>query len=198
MSSLTATFDECRKQPDGETLEQMRAHYFTDAIMNEKDCTSAGGLNIPQADAIEAITNRKKQKKYAKNITFALKLLNDRLAQIQAKLAQLEDELIRNHGEAFAAHLSIDHLDDETYNHIMVIQDTEERRHEFAKALNEGLENGTIDADAFDDKPEFKEWLDVRKEKELNITSQKVENSQSMSNDADLKDDFGSLFTIKQ
>ena len=191
MSSLTCKFTESCKQPDGETLKQMREHYFTDAIMNEKESPNTGGLNIPQADAIECIKERKKREEYAKYITSILKTLNNRLDA-------LEDKLIEKYGEYFAATLAVDHLDDETYKHIMATQDDEERRHKFAKALNEGLENGTIDADAFDDKPEFKEWLDVRKEKELNITSQKVENSQSMSNDADLKDDFGSLFTIKQ
>ena len=59
MSSLTSTFDECRKQPDGETLEQMRAHYFTDIVMNERDSTSAGGINLPQAGIANGVKERK-------------------------------------------------------------------------------------------------------------------------------------------
>jgi len=157
MSSLTCKFTESCKQPDGETLVKIRDHYFADAVMNEKESPNTGGLNIPHADVIEAIKDRKKREEYAKYIATSLKLLNDRLDAI-------EDELIRNHGEDFAAHLAVDHLDNETYKHIMAIQDTEERRHEFAVAINEGLENGTIKKDAFKDNPEFKEWLDVRKE----------------------------------
>ena len=188
MSSLTSTFDECRKQPDGETLAKMRDHYFTDAIMNEKDCDSAGSINIPNTGAIHAIKQKKEREKYAKYLTTALKILNDRLDA-------LEDKLVDRYGEYFAAHFAIDHLDDETYKHIMAIQDDEERRQEFAKALNEGLDNGTIDADAFDDKPEFKEWLEVRKEKELNITSQKVENSNSIDIKPNTEGGFDALFS---
>ena len=130
MSSLTSTFDECRKQPDGETLEQMRAHYFTDAIMNEKESPNTGGLNIPHAGVIDAIKDRKKREKYAKDITFALKLLNDRLAQIQVQLAQIENELVDKYGVYFADDLAAEYLDTETNTALMLIQDDEERRHD--------------------------------------------------------------------
>jgi len=161
MSSLTSTFDECRKQPDGETLEQMRAHYFTDAIMNEKESPNTGGLNIPHAGVIDAIKDRKKREKYAKDIAFALKLLNDRLDA-------LEDKLIEKYGEYFAENLAAEHLDEETYKQLMLIDDPEERRKQIAKAINDGLENGTIDKSIINENPDFKEWLDVSKEYELN------------------------------
>ena len=159
MSSLTSTFDECRKQPDGETLEQMRAHYFTDAIMNEKESPNTGGLNIPQAGAIEAITNRKKREKYAKDIAFAVKLMNDRLDA-------LEDKLIEKYGEYFAENLAAEYLDDETYKQLMSIDDQDERRRQIAHEINKGIENGTIKYNSTN--PDFKEWLDVNKQYEIN------------------------------
>lgn len=205
MSSLTCKFTESCKQPDGEALAKIRDHFLADIIMNEKYSSSSSSINIPQVDAIVAFKDRKKLEEYAKYIATALKILNERLDA-------LEDKLIDKYGEYFAATLAVDHLDDETYKHIMTIQNDEDRRQEFAKALNEGLENGTIEKDAFDDNPEFKEWLEVRKEEELHLiiekqnnlelansisTEQKISNAHSIS-DGNEEDAFNSIFENKK
>ena len=171
MSSLTSTFDECRKQPDGKTLEQMRAHYFTDAIMNEKESPNTGGLNIPHADVLECIKDRKKREEYTKYITRILKSLNTRLDALEAQLARIEDKLIRNHGKYFADELAAEYLDAETNKTLMLIQDDEERRHATANALNDGIENGTVDSVEIYKNTDIKEWLDVSKERENLIES---------------------------
>lgn len=187
---LTSTFDECRKQPDGESIDQLRANYFIDAAMNERGVSSAGGLAINPSGIVNSAKIAKEKEKHAKYITTALKLMNDRLAQIEARL-------VDKYGEDFAENLAAEYLDEDTYKKLMSIQDKDERRRQIAQAINEGIENGSIDPDAINENPDFAEWLDVRRENELNITSQKIENSQSMSEDANLKDDFGSLFDIK-
>jgi len=166
MSSLTATFDECRKQPDGETLEQMRANYFTDIVMNERDCTSAGGLNIPQAGIINGVKEKKERKKHAKDVAFALKLLNDRLVALEAELAWIEDKLIRNNGVYFADDLAAEYLDAETNRTLMLIQDDEERRHAVAKELNKGIENGTLKSEKIYENTDIEKWLTVSKDYE--------------------------------
>ena len=114
------------------------------------------------------------------------------------RLAQIEANLVDKYGEYFAENLAAEYLDEETYKQLMSIEDQDERREQIAIAINQGIENGTIDPDAINENPDFAEWLDARKEKELNITSQEVENNQSMSDDTNLKDDFGSLFSFNQ
>ena len=161
MSSLTCKFTESCKQSDGEKLAKIRDHFLADAIMNEKDPSSSSSINIPQVGAIVAIKDRKKREEYAKYIATALKLLNDRLDA-------LEDKLIEKYGEYFAENLAAEHLDDETYKQLMLIDDQDERRKQIAKAINEGTENGTIDKSIINENPDFKEWLDVSKEYELN------------------------------
>lgn len=188
MSSLTCIFDECRKQPDGETLEQLRANYFTNIVMNERESTSAGGINIPQAGITNGVKEKKEREKTAKDMAFAVKLMNDRLAQIEAKM-------VDKYGEDFAENFAAEYFDEDTYKDLMSIQDQEERRREIAKAINEGIENGTIDPDTINENPDFSEWLDVRKEKELNITSQKVENSNSVEFEPKTESGFDAVFS---
>jgi len=190
VGTLTSAFDECRKQPNGETIDQLRANYFIDAAMNERGVSSAGGLAINPSGLVNNTKIAKEKEKHAKDMIFALKLMNDRIARIEANL-------IDKYGEDFAENLAAGYLDDETYKQLMSIEDKDERRRQIAQVINEGIESGTIDPDAINENPDFAEWLDVRNETELNITSQEVENSQSMSEDANLKDDFGSLFAIK-
>lgn len=198
MSSLTATFDECRKQPDGETLLQLRANYFIDIVMNERDCTNAGGLNIPQAGIINGVKERKERERNAKDIAFAVKLMSDRLAQIEANM-------VDKYGEDFAENLAAEYLDDETYKQLMLIDDKDERRRQIAKVINEGRENGSINFDAINKNPDFKEWLEVHKEKQYLIeagqsanhsvsSEQKVENTHNSEQRSDLESGLDSFF----
>lgn len=188
MSNLTSNFNECCKQPDDESLLQIRANYFTDIVMNERESTSAGGINIPQAGIANGVTERKKREKNAKDIAFAVKLMNDRLAQIEANL-------VDKYGEDFAENLAAEYLDEDTYKELMSIEDKEERRHAIANALNEGIGNGTIDPDAINENPDFKEWLDLRKEKDhmiqLEQSSENLELDTTISSENNVEETFG-------
>ena len=165
MSSLTSIFDECRKQPDGETLEHLRANYFIGALMNESDAVSVGGLIINPSARINN-ANSAKEKERRANTAILIKLMNDRLAQIQAQLAQIENELVDKYGVYFADDLAAEYLDVETNKTLMLIQDDEERRHAIANALNDGIKNGTVESEKIYKNTDIKEWLDVSKERE--------------------------------
>jgi len=201
MSNLTSTFDECRKQPDGETIDQLRANYFIDVAMNERDSTSAGGIIIPQAGIVNGVKERKERERSAKDIAFALKLLNDRLAQIEASL-------VDKYGEDFAENLTAEYLDEDTYKELMSIEDKEERRHAIANVIKEGIKIGTIDPATFNENSDFKEWLEVNNEleqqrvisKQINLenevlSEQKIENTHEADQRIDLESGFDSLFT---
>lgn len=188
MSSLTSIFDECRKQPDGETIDQLRANYFIDAAMNERGVSNSGGLAINPSGIVNSAKIAKEKEKHAKDMAFALKLLNDRLTQIEANL-------VDKYGEDFAENLAAEYLDEYTYKELMSIEDKEERRRQIAQAINEGIENGTIDPNTINENPDFMEWLDVRREETLNIASQEVENSNSVEPEPKTESGFDVLFS---
>ncbi len=184
MNDLTAIFDECRKLPNHEDLETLRLHYFIDASMNEKEDVSS--LRVMQTPSIQAVKDKKQRdKQFQENI---LIILNNRLADI-------ENRLIDKYGEYFAENLAAEHLDDETYKLLMTIDDQNERREQIAKMINDGIEEGTIDLDAINENPDLKEWLEVRKELELNINSQEIENSNSVEFETKTESRFDAVFS---
>lgn len=77
---------------------------------------------------------------------------------IEAMELALEDK----YGEHFAENLAAEHLSEEKYHQLMAIEDQDERRRQIALALNDGVENGTIDADILFENDDIKDWVNVR------------------------------------
>lgn len=156
---LTRVFDIERQEVTGETLEQIRDNYYIAAKMNGSDDSSVGGLNINASGRQDSATLAKKKEKQATSDMIMMALLDSQLAEI-------ESAMIDKYGEDFAEQLAADLLDEDTYSKLMEIEDPEERRRAIAKAINDGIENGTIDPDKIYDNPDVKDWLDAHAERE--------------------------------
>jgi len=101
------------------------------------------------------------------------------LAELSRQLEAITNDMIAKYGEDFADNLAAEFLDEETYKKLMKIEDPEERRKAIAHAINDGVQNGTIDADAAYKNPDFKGWLDKHKE----VVQQAYETETSLSRD---------------
>jgi hypothetical protein len=149
---LTGMF-EASRHGNGLSFEELRHNYSVSAKMNNSDDTSIGGINIaPNGNARDALSGDDKDKQAARDFLL-MSMLND----IDAMEANLADK----YGEDFAENLAAEHLDEETYMRLMLIDEQGERRKQIAIELQRGIENGTIDADAIEN-PDFKEWIEVR------------------------------------
>ncbi len=155
----------------GQSLEKISHDYYVIAKMQGNDDGSMGGIRINQSGRIEISAQADKQKEYSRQMQFLL-LLND----IEQMEAQLEDK----YGENFAENLAAEHLDEDTYQRLMEIQDQDERRTQIALALKEGIENGTIDPAELDD-PQIREWIDARSE----AHNYKIQNDLSVDKNID-------------
>ena len=151
----------------GQSLEKISHDYYVIAKMQGNDDGSMGGIRVNQSGRIETAAQPDKEKEYSRHMQLLL-LLHD----IEQMEAQLEDK----YGENFAEQLAAEHLDEETYQRIMAIEDEEERRRQIALTLKEGIKNGTIDPAVFDD-PQIREWIDARSEQRQMAASANFSNA---------------------
>jgi len=172
-SQLTTMFDAAINQI-GESLETVRHNLYIMTKMLEAGDNTIAGIMINQSGRTEfSELGETKDEKRERDMRFLL-LLND--------IQQMELQLEAKYGENFAEQLAAEHLDEETYNRLMEIEDKDERRREIAKALKEGIDNGTIDPSALDD-PQLREWVDARSEEQQSYIAQ--QDTAKISTDTD-------------
>ncbi len=165
---LTKIFDDKRRAPTGETLDQIRQNYFIAAQMSDSDDNSVGGLNINKSGRRDNASIDQKKRNQATDDFILMIMLDDRLTVI-------ENNMIEKYGEDFAETMAAEFLDEDTHTRLMQIKDPEERRKAIAKEINDGIENGTIDPDEVYQNPDFKEWLDTH----AAYDEAKIENAKS-------------------
>lgn len=155
---LTRIFEKSSQEIKGKELDALRQNYYIEASMRGSDETSIAGINVNTSGRHDnQLATNKKKKQSTQDIL-------DYIAMLDNQLAIIENKMIDKYGEDFAENLAAEYLDKETYQKLIEIEDQEERRHAIAKAINDGIENGTIDADKITN-PDFKEWLDIHKDK---------------------------------
>jgi hypothetical protein len=161
---LSTIFDSAMAQV-GESLETIRHNFYVMTKMLEAGDNTIAGIMINSSGRTEfSELGETKDEKRERDMRFLL-LLND--------IQQMELQLEAKYGENFAEQLAAEHLDEDTYNRIMEIEDQDERRREIAKALKEGIDNGTIDPAALDNDPQIREWIEARaQEREHKINSE--------------------------
>lgn len=159
---LASFFDAAIEQV-GESLETKRQNFYIISKMQESGDNTMAGILINQSgrDGMP-VNGETKEQQRSRDHQFLLLLHS-----IQQMESQLEDK----YGENFAEQLAAEHLDEETYQKIMAIEDQDERRAAIALALKEGIENGTIDPAVFDD-PQIREWIEARSQQENEIVYQ--------------------------
>ena len=115
MSELKNTFDQSRKLPSGETLDQLRQNYFIEAQMRGSDEQSIGGLNVnTNGRQNSALIEEKKRNKTSDAMFYAL--LNDmreRLADLEASMAQRYGALQQRYGDDVVGGMVDTYLSDE-------------------------------------------------------------------------------------
>ena len=147
----------------GQSLETLRHDYYVMAQMLEDGRNTIGGLTINQSGRLDYIEQKRiKEKEFSRDRMYLL-LLND--------IKKLESVLEQKYGEDFAENLAAQYLDEETYTNIMAIEDQDERRRQIALALQQGIEDGTIDPSAFEDDPLLIQWIEARAAAEQNIVA---------------------------
>jgi len=152
VDQLTTKFDAAINQI-GDSLETIRHDFYVMTKMAEAGDNTIAGIMINQSGRTEfSALGETKDEKRERDMRFLL-LLND--------IQQMELQLEAKYGENFAEQLAAEHLNEDTYNRLMEIEDKDERRRAIALALKEGIENGTIDPNAIDD-PQLKDWIEAR------------------------------------
>jgi hypothetical protein len=175
-SDLTKTFDVSRQTPSGQSLETLRQNYFIEASMSGSDAASIGGLQVNTNGRKGSATLAEKKAQQATN-DFLL------LVELQRQLSAIEDNMVAKYGEDFAEQFAAEYLDEDTFNNIMQIDAPEKRRQAFAQAINDGIKNGTIDADDVYGNPDFAQWLDKHDEIDQTKNAMKVDATQSFDID---------------
>ncbi|TDF41312.1 hypothetical protein EYS14_00155 [Alteromonadaceae bacterium M269] len=192
-SDLTKTFGISTETPSGETLEELRQHYFTHANMRELDDTNVGGLRI-QAGSRKHAADMERKKQQATS-DFLL------IEQLTKQLENLTDEMASKYTKGFAAQFAAPLLDTETFERINRIQDIDKRREAFARAINEGIKSGTIDEKEAYSNPDFADWLrkhdevEAAKSLDAKLETQLSEASHNNATDNDLSAGIDKLFT---
>lgn len=167
-SDLTKTFDISRQTPSGESLEELRQHYFIHANMRGLEDTTVGGLQVNRGGRSDAATIALKKQQQA---TSDLLLLD----ALSRQLADITNNMMAKYGDNFADEFAVEYLDKDTYDKIKLIQDPTERDKAFAKAINDGIKNGTIDAEDVYANPDFAAWL--KKHDEVDLANPKSSRS---------------------
>ncbi|TDF39160.1 hypothetical protein EYS14_06440 [Alteromonadaceae bacterium M269] len=187
-SDLTKTFGISTETLSGESLEELRAHYFTHANMRELDDTSVGGLRI-QAGSRKHTADMERKKQQATS-DFLL------IEQLTRQLEAVTEGMVAKYGEGFAAQFAAQYLDKETFERLNQIDDINERRKAFAKAINDRIKDGSINADEAYANPDLAEWLGKHEElrRELGsaspLYSVEVEKTAEISPDTSLDNDL--------
>lgn len=122
--------------------------------MSGSDASSVGGLAInTNGRKSSALLAKQKEQQATNDIIL--------LAELQRQLDNITNNMIDKYGEDFAEQFAAEFLDEDTFIDIMKIKDDQERRAAFAQAINDGIKNGTIDAEEVSANLDFKEWLTV-------------------------------------
>ena len=156
-SDLTKTFDVSRQTPFGISIETLRQNYFIEASMNGNDAASIGGLQINTGGRKDAAALVRKKEQQATNDMLLLNELSRQLEAISANMAT-------KYGENFSDDFAAQFLSKEKCEELMKIKNPKEREKATARAINEGIKNGTIDPNDVYANPDFKAWLDKHDE----------------------------------
>ena len=143
----------------GESLEQTRHNYTTQAHMDESDDRSVAGLSVNTSGHRKdgGVSGRKKAES-----------VSDFLLLHEMSLTEFENQMEDKYGEDFDLLFAAGFLDAETYEALARIQDKEQRREAVSVALQEGINNGTISREDIDAaSPDFGRWIDSRTEARL-------------------------------
>lgn len=178
---------EVKKEPVGETLEDIRHNYSLKAPSNESDDNTIGGLLIKNHGWRESSV----QAKQKSNNSISDMLM---ISAISNDLYAFENLMEKKYGEDFDLHLAAEFLDDETYEKLASIKDIDERREAVSQAIEEGINNGTIDPEevkAFN--PDFQNWIEVRS----NERAQTLEKALKHEQNQDLKSQQESTFAAE-
>ena len=178
---LRAQFDHAKAQANiGETLEQIRHHFAVALKMSGSDDATMGGLNINTSGRTNSvILSKDKQRRATYDMIF--------MAMLDQSFELIERAMIDKYGEDFAEQFAADLLDKEIFNALMQIKDPKERRKAFADAINDGIRNGTIDAEYAFRNPDYKEWLhahDIDQDRRNNLDHSHANISDGLESDS--------------
>jgi hypothetical protein len=185
--NLTAHFDASRRIPPAELVEQTRHNYYTAAQMQKNGDPTIGGLSINTSGRTDmdypGSDNQKKRERDERMLALMIHNMT---------LQQIEDQLAARYGENFAENLAAEYLSEDSYKRLMSIEDKTERRRQIAVELNQGIRNGSIDADKILGNSDFEGWLhahDMEEQRMLQksrgFSQNDTESNHPHSNDAE-------------
>lgn len=155
--NLTAQFDVSRRIPPAELIERTRHDYYTAAQMQNNGDPAIGGLRVDMSGRTDmdypGSDNQKKRERDERMLALMIHNMT---------LQQIEDQLAARYGENFAENLAAEYLNEESYKRLMSIEDKTERRRQIAVELNQGIRDGSIDADKILGNSDFEGWLHAR------------------------------------
>ncbi|WP_133471321.1 hypothetical protein [Paraglaciecola marina] len=156
-SDLTKQFDVSRQTPSGQSIEELRQNYFIEASMKGDDSASIGGLQVNTNGRKDAAALALRRQQQATNDILLL-------SELSRQLDAISDSMRQKYGQHFADDFAAQFLDEETCKKLAQIKDPKEREKATAKAINDGIKDGSIDpADVYAN-PDFKQWLDKHEE----------------------------------
>lgn len=162
--NLTTHFDASRRIPPAELINEIRHNYYIDATMKGNSEPVIGGLRVDMSGRTDmdypGSDNQKKRERDERMLALMIHNMT---------LQQIEDQLAARYGENFAENLAAEYLDEESYKRLISIEDKTERRRQIAVELNQGIRNGSIDADKILGNSDFEGWLHARDAEEQRI-----------------------------
>ncbi len=162
-SHLTDTFLTASQKTQIDEVAKLDQYYELAALTANNDDNIGGGRMVKTSAHSKTAEHKKDQQH---------RDLLRAITEQQQILDQIEAVMVAKYGEDFAEQFAADLLDDQTYKKLMSIQDQKERREAIAKAINDGVANGTIDHQKAFENPDFKQWLDandqIEKDMQLN------------------------------
>ncbi|SEN38597.1 hypothetical protein [Nitrosomonas marina] len=201
--NLTAQFDASRRISSAELVEEIRHNYYTAAQMQNIGDPTIGGLTVNTSGRTDmdypGSDNQKKRERDERMLALMIHNMT---------LQQIEDQLAARYGENFAENLAAEYLDEESYKRLMSIEDKTERRRQIAVELNQGIRDGSIDADKILGNSDFEGWLHAHDMEDHqraakagmnngSIDLQKTENSYQITNTANESAVFDTLIPKK-
>ena len=180
MSDLTSTFDRARKDPSGETLDQIRHNYTTLAQMRDLDVDNVAGLRINNPGKNGSASGKQERdKKDTDNLVFQA-LLDDierHLRELEARMAVLAQQLKVKYGKDFVAGMASTFLTDEEKKGLETDED-------YLRALADKMldKNGNI-KDKYKDMPEAKYVRDWREQQRLTTVVAKYDGRDTLEPD---------------
>ena len=179
--TLTAHFDASRRIPPAEMIERTRHDYYIAAQMQNNGDPAIGGLSINTSGRTDmdypGSDNQKKRERDERMLALMIHNMT---------LQQMEDQLAARYGENFAENLAAEYLNEESYKRLMSIEDKTERRRQIALELNQGIRDGSIDADKIYGNSDFKNWLDTHeKNRQLKLESARNDQASLTKTDSD-------------